>query len=270
MEMVWLFAGFIIGVAAVWIYFNTWFKRQMSLQEAGWAKQESGWANACRKAQETADLERAAHRETGKQLTALEAKQILERNKTAVLSVELKSARDRLDSERRRLMKAKQLLSQAESDRSAVAEWADALRLELETARFRIAQNENTFPDHGRASLAQFSTNSTPSQNWLKMERLASIQSEKKPRELSAAGRISEPQAQETIPVAENTDDDLTWLKGMKGKLNQVGITSFRQIAGFPEADIAQADENPDVRDCICRKPRVEPAQTEPSEEMAG
>lgn len=266
MEILWLIAGFVVSVVVIWVYFNAWFKRQLSVREAGWLA-------ACRRIQETVDLERDAHQETNRRLTALEAKHILARDHIATLSAELKSARERLDDERRRLIKTKQLLSQAESDRAAVAEWADALKLELETARYRIAQNGNAVADLD-SRLTHLSAVKDNSQNWLKAERLAAVRADTQigepvtETEDSAALPVAEsaqPQIDDDNDQSQSGNEDLNWIKGMKGKLNQVGITSFRQIAGFPEADIARADESPEPRGRIVRKRRVDSP-----EELAG
>ena len=265
MEILWPIAGFVVSVMVIWVYFNAWFKRQLSVREAG-------WLSACRRIQETVDLERDAHQDTNRRLTALEGKHVLARDHIAALTGELKAARERLDNERRRLIKTKQLLSQAESDRAAVAEWANALKLELETARYRIAQNTTAVADLD-SRLTHLSTVRDNSQNWLKAERLAAIQADTQTTE--PAGETGDaapsPEAESVPSQSEDNDapqtssEDLNWIKGMKGKLNQVGITSFRQIAGFPEADIARADESPEPRDRIVKKRRVDSP-----EELAG
>ena len=257
MEILWLIAGFVVSVVVIWVYFNAWFKRQLSVREAG-------WLGACRRIQETVNEERDAHQETGQRLSMLEAKHILARDHIVALSSELKAARERLDDERRRLIKTKQLLSQAESDRSAVAEWASALKLELETARYRIAQNRTAVADLD-SRLTHLTTASDNTQNWLKAERLSAVQADVQVGEPMSEIQVAPSPSKAAPEVDESNDDDLSWIKGMKGKLNQVGITSFRQIAGFPEADIAQAEEGPDIRDRIVRKRRIDSP-----EEMAG
>jgi predicted flap endonuclease-1-like 5' DNA nuclease len=128
-----------------------------------------------------------------------------------------------------------------------VAEWASALKLELETARFRIAHNEKVSANRG-GRLTQLTTASDNSQSWLKQVQLSGAHADAPAggqiTELPVAAATAEAQSQ----AKESKDDDLTWIKGLKGKLNQVGLTSFRQIAGFPEADIAGAEEPPAVR----------------------
>jgi predicted flap endonuclease-1-like 5' DNA nuclease len=66
-------------------------------------------------------------------------------------------------------------------------------------------------------------------------------------------------------PPASGAADDLTKIKGigqvLQGKLNQQGITTFRQIADFTEADIERVDAVLDFPGRIERERWVEQAR---------
>ena len=64
---------------------------------------------------------------------------------------------------------------------------------------------------------------------------------------LAKASEAVPPAAPASEPVMGYPEDDLTRIKGigpvLKGVLNDLGITSFRQIAAFTEADIQRVNE---------------------------
>ena len=70
--------------------------------------------------------------------------------------------------------------------------------------------------------------------------------------------------AEAVSAAPQGADDDLTKIKGigpvLKRKLNDLGVTSFRQIADFTEADIARVNEKLDFPGRIEREKWIEQA----------
>ena len=77
----------------------------------------------------------------------------------------------------------------------------------------------------------------------------------------------AQPQAVSAISQSKSTqdNDDLTRIKGigkvLKGKLNDLGIHSFAQIASFTRADIDRVDEQLSFKGRIEREEWVEQAK---------
>ncbi len=244
MEILWLIIGFIIGLLVAWFYLDARYKRQS-------AEREAELLQNSRQAEAALERERDAHNtakqritELESQHTELETQHTLSREETASLTAELKTSQEKLQ--------------QAEAAGGASRDLQERLRqrdgqikqLEADLAECRAkAASAASAPATGAAG------GTTPAY-------AASPPASSAPAAGTAGGTT--PAYAATAP-ASGGGDDLTKIKGigqvLKGKLNRLGITTFKQIAEFTEADIERVNAELDFPGRIERERWVEQAR---------
>ena len=222
MEILWLIIGFVVGLLVAWFYLDARYKRQS-------AEREAELLQNSRQAEAALERERDAHNtakqritELESQHTELETQHTLSREETASLTAELKTSQEKLQ--------------QAEAAGGASRDLQEQLRQ-------RDGQIKQLEADLAECRAKAASAASAPA--------------------TGAAGGTT-PAYAATAP-ASGGGDDLTKIKGigqvLKGKLNRLGITTFKQISEFTEADIERVNAELDFPGRIERERWVEQAR---------
>ena len=237
MDFVWLVIGFVIGLLVAWFYLDARYKRQS-------AEREAKLLNNIRQAEEALEREKDAHNTTMQRISELEAQHTLAREQTASLTAELKKSEENLEraeaasGENRDLQER---LGQRDAD-------IKRLETDLAECRAKSASTANLATTGPGASTAPTFAASSPASG--------------APGSDAAGGTTPSHAAS---PPASGEADDLTKIKGigpvLKGKLNRLGITTFRQIAEFTEADIERVSAELDFPGRIERERWVEQAR---------
>ena len=246
MSILWLIIGFIIGLLVAWFLLNARYKKQA-------AESEMQLVQNRRHAEEALERERDEHNATRQRIPELETQHTLAREQTASLAAELKTNQEKLQQaeaagdENRDLQER---LRQRD---------ADIKRLEADLAECRAKAASATNPSaSGTAGGTGGGTTSAYA---------ASPPTSSAPAAGTAGGTT--PAYVAATPAspapASGEGDDLTKIKGigqvLKGKLNRLGITTFKQIAEFTEADIERVNAELDFPGRIERERWVEQAR---------
>ena len=242
MSFLWLIIGFIIGLLVAWFYLNARYKKQA-------AESEMQLLQNRRHAEEALERERDEHNATRQRIPELETQHTLAREQTASLAAELKTNEEKLQQAEAAGDENRGLQEQLRQRD------ADIKRLETDLAdcRAKAAKAASAPATAASAGTAPAFAASSPASN--------------APTAGSAGGTT--PAYAATAPAspapASGGGDDLTKIKGighvLKGKLNGLGITTFRQIAEFTEADIARVDAELDFPGRIERERWVDQAR---------
>ena len=239
MSILWLIIGFIIGLLVAWFYLNARYKNQS-------AEREVELLDNSRQAEEALERERGAHNTTKQRVPELETQHTLAREQTASLTAELKTNQDKLTQ-----MEAAGGKNRAETgdlhERLRQRD-ADIKRLETELAECRAkAANATSSASSPAGGTGGGTTSSYAAAS---------------PASSAPAYAASSPASP---APASGEGDDLTKIKGigqvLKGKLNQQGIMTFKQIAEFTEADVERINAVLDFPGRIERERWVEQAR---------
>jgi predicted flap endonuclease-1-like 5' DNA nuclease len=186
------------------------------------AEREAELLQNGRQTEEALERERDAHNTTKQRISELETQHALEREQTASLTAELKTSQENLEQ-------------------------AEAAGGENRDLQERLRQRE--------ADIKRLESD-------LAECRAKAVRATNAPAAAATGGTT--PAYAATAP-AGGAADDLTKIKGigqvLKGKLNGLGITTFRQIAEFTEADIERVNTELDFPGRIERERWVEQAR---------
>jgi predicted flap endonuclease-1-like 5' DNA nuclease len=231
MEILWLIIGFIIGLLVAWFYLGARHRKQS-------AEREAELRENSRQAEEALAREENVHAATRQRMSELETQHASARERADSLTGELKTCQENLRQAKAAGGESRELQERL------VQRDADIKRLESDLAdcRAKAASAANT-PAAGAAG------GTTPAY-------AASA-----PAAGSAGGTA--PAYAASAPAGGA--DDLTKIKGigqvLKGKLNRLGITTFKQIAEFTDADIERVNAELDFPGRIERERWVEQAR---------
>ena len=246
MSILWLIIGFIIGLLVAWFYLNARYKKQA-------AESEMQLVQNRRHAEEALERERDEHNATRQRIPELETQHTLAREQTASLAAELNTNEEKLQQAEAASDENRDLQEQLRQRD------ADIKRLEADLAECRAKAASATNPSaSGTAGGTGGGTTSAYA---------ASPPASSAPAAGTAGGTT--PAYVAATPAspapASGEGDDLTKIKGigqvLKGKLNRLGITTFKQIAEFTEADIERVNAELDFPGRIEREQWVDQAR---------
>jgi len=241
MEFLWLIIGFIIGLLVAWFYLDARYKRQS-------AEREAELVDNIRQAEAALEREKDAHNTTKQRISELETQHTLAREQTASLTAELKKSEE--DLERAKAAGGENRDMQAQLQQRD----ADIKRLETDLAECRAKAARAA-----SAPAAAPGAGATPSYATSSPASSAPVSGS------AGEGGSATAPAYAAASPASGEADDLTKIKGignvLKGKLNRLGIMTFRQIAEFTEADIERVNAELDFPGRIERERWVEQAR---------
>jgi len=248
MEILWLIIGFIIGLLVAWFFLDARYKKKA-------AEHEAELLQGRREAEAALERESNAHNTTKQRISELETQHTLAREQTTSLTAELKTSQEELAQ-----MEAAGGESRAEvgdlQERLRQRE-ADVKRLESDLAECRAKAAATTSPPATSPATPSATGAGTASPTYA-----ASPPASSAPPAGSAGGTTP---AYAAAAPASGAADDLTRIKGigqvLKGKLNRLGITTFKQIAEFTQADIERINAELDFPGRIERERWVEQAR---------
>ncbi len=246
MDFLWLIIGFIIGLIVAWFYLGARHKKLS-------AEREAALLQGKREAEEALERERDAHNAAKQRASELETQYALAREETSAVSAELKTSEEKL--------------AQVEAASGEVAELQEQAR----RRDGQIRQLESELADCRAKTADTASAPAAPAAAGTAPAFAASAPESGAPSPGAAGDNAggAMPAYAATSPASETPGsgaaDDLTRIKGigqvLKGKLNQLGITTFRQIAEFTAADIERIDAVLDFPGRIEREKWVEQAR---------
>ncbi len=263
MAILWLIIGFIAGLLVAWFYLDKRYRDQSAESEAK-LRQDS------RQAEEALERERDAHNATGQRVSELEVQHTSARQQSASLTADLQTSQKQLQ----------QVKAGGGGDNARVASLQgrvkqqdeQIMRLETDLAECRKKASSTTSrPATGSAGDTGGGTTPAPPASSPSSGRPASGA----PATGTAGGAGGGPGGGTTPAHAASSPasggpasgaaDDLTKIKGigqvLKGKLNQLGITTFKQIAEFTPADMDRVNAVLDVPGRIERERWVDQAK---------
>ncbi|HSG95850.1 MAG TPA: hypothetical protein VLA28_10035, partial [Afifellaceae bacterium] len=210
-----------------------------------------------REAEEAVEREREAHNAAKQRVSELETQYALAREESASMTAELKTSQDEL-------AQAKAASGESRAEIAGLQEQArqrdaDVKRLESDLAECRAKAARATI-----APTAAASAGTAPS--YAASPPASSVPAGPAGGTTPAYAAVSPAgSAPQSDAPASGAGDDLTKIKGigqvLKGKLNQLGITTFRQIADFTGADIERVNAELDFPGRIERERWVEQAR---------
>lgn len=298
MEFVWFLIGLAVGALAVWFYLNRQCSAQLEAQEAE-AKERVAAVTSQRDAQ-VAELGRVRteHQTAQQQLSEAKAaknaaseraeslqseldaiRQQLERaeageaDKSAKLqeqqsqNTELTSRLDNAESHRATLDAR---LKETEAERAAASEAVDTRISDLQESLVKRDQDVRELEaeiSRLQAENASAVVPVTPAPDEASSipHEASTVLHEAPPVPYEAPSVPQEPPAADIALVPDGPADDLTKIKGigpvLKQKLAGLGVTTFRQIADFTQADIERVNAELDFPGRIEREQWIEQAR---------
>ena len=256
MAFLWVIIGFIVGLLVAWFFLNARYNEQT-------AENEAKLLQDGRQAEEALERERDEHNATRQRVSELEAQHTSARQQSASLTTDLQTSQKQLE----------QAKSGGGGDSAKVASLqgrvkqqdAQIARLETDLAECRKKASSAT----NRPSTGGTGGGTAP-------VRAASSPASGGPASgapaagtAGGAGGGTTPAHAASSPASGGSPggaaDDLTKIKGigqvLKGKLNQLGITTFKQIAEFTPADTERGNKVLDFPGRIEREKWIEQAR---------
>jgi predicted flap endonuclease-1-like 5' DNA nuclease len=242
MEILWLIIGFIIGLLVAWFYLDARYKKQSAEREAELLKGRQ-------EAEEALERERDAHNTAKQRVAELE-------NQHAKAREERASASAKLQASQEKLAQIEAASGKSNSEIAALQERAGQRDAEIKRLESDLAECRAKAASTASAPASGASAGTAPA-------FAASPPASSAPATGAAGGTT--PAYAASPPPASGGADDLTKIKGigqvLKGKLNRLGITTFRQIAEFTGADIERVNAELDFPGRIERERWVEQAR---------
>jgi predicted flap endonuclease-1-like 5' DNA nuclease len=270
MEILWFIIGIVIGALFAWWFLSKRCKTQLEEREAELVQ-------ARRQIEQDLERERHSHQTTKERLSEAEEKQLAAEQRATSLedevttirgeSDDLKSKNVAAESEHRRIeAETQQLesrLNEANREKAQLAEELKETRTsrdqKVESERSQISEYDRRIQEQGSEIdrlRAELNTARSETDGTNPSATPSAHQEETAP----AYSAAIQPSSTSTVQT-----DDLTKIKGigrvLEGKLHQLGITSFRQIADFTQADVERVNAVLDFPGRIEREQWVEQAR---------
>lgn len=260
MEILWLVIGLIIGLLIAWLVLNARCNRLL-------AEREAELSEAKRQVEQALEQAGNAHDVTQKRLAEVEAKEAEAAEQISSLGADLEAAREELESVKADAADKGAKLSQVQSesdDLNARLAAAEEGRSELEAQLTDARAERDTAGDDGRDRIESLEADLRERDS--EIARLEAELADLHAAPAAPAEPESEPAPLSAVATeAAGPAEDLTKIKGigrvLNDKLHNLGITSFRQIADFTEADITRVNEELDFPGRIEREKWVEQAK---------
>ena len=251
MEILLLIIGFIIGLLVAWFYLEARYKKQS-------AEREAELLQGKREAEEALEREREAHNSSKQQVSELETHHALAREQTSSLTAELKTSQESLEQAKAAGGENRDLQERLRQRDGQIKQ----LETDLAACRAKAASTTSAPATGATGGTAGGTTSAYAASPPASSVPAAGTAGGTTPAYAAASPASSAPASP---APASGGGDDLTKIKGigqvLKGKLNQLGITTFKQIAEFTEADIERVNAKLDFPGRIERERWVDQAR---------
>ncbi len=265
MEFLWFIIGIAIGALLAWWFLSRRCRSQLEEREAELVQER-------RQIEQDLEQERRSHQTTKELLSEAEEKQITAEQRATSFEDEVSTIRGKLDD-----LKSKNVAAETEYRR--IEAEMQQLEFKLNEANQEKAQLAEELKEAGTSRDQNMESGPQISEYERRIQEQDN-QIDRLQAELNAVRSKSDgtgPTAQQeetaqafgaTIQPSSTTtaqSDDLTKIKGigrvLEGKLHQLGITSFQQIADFTQADVERVNAVLDFPGRIEREQWVEQAR---------